>query len=127
MSSNKPAASQEDLVEAMARARGVAAREWTRIVVKYDPGMLQRHTENVLAVMNLPELPKSTKELIIVAIDAANCWPGISVHIRSALKAGATEAQVAEAILTAGIPCGPHAVVYGMEKLQETLDEMASE
>jgi len=111
----------------MARERGVRIRDWHRIVVKYDPGMLQRHTENVLAVMNLPELPKSTKELIIIAIDAANYWPGISVHIRSALKEGATEAQIAEAIITAGVPCGPHAVVYGMEKLKQTLDEMASE
>jgi alkylhydroperoxidase/carboxymuconolactone decarboxylase family protein YurZ len=124
--SSAPVVDSEDIVARVARERGVS-REWHKIVARYDPGMLQRHHENVVAVMNLPALSKREKELIIVAVDAATSVPGIWVHIRGALREGATEAQVAEAILTAGVPAGPHAVSFGMEQLDATLKQMAAE
>lgn len=44
-------------------------------------------------------LPRVTKELIAVGISAyANCEPCMTVHVREAIRAGATDDQVAEAV-----------------------------
>lgn len=111
-----------DDLERIQAARGFK-RKWHTVVSRYDPGMLARHHESFEAVMGMPNLDRATKELIIVAVDCAQFWPGVKVHILSALRAGASEEQVAEAILTAGIPAGPHAVVYGMEALDAVLED----
>jgi hypothetical protein len=36
-----------------------------------EPGVLERHHDNLVAVMDLTELRRREKELIIVAVDAA--------------------------------------------------------
>jgi len=64
------------------------------------------------------ELSRSTKELIALAIGiAARCDGCIALHVHAALKAGATRAQVHEAIGVAVLMGGGPASVYATEAL----------
>ena len=64
------------------------------------------------------ELSRSTKELIALAIGvAARCDGCIAMHVNAALKAGATRAQIHEAIGVAVLMGGGPASVYATEAL----------
>jgi len=53
------------------------------------------------SVMDAPALDKKTKQLILVAVMASqNYIPGVRAHVPQALAAGATRAELAEAVLT---------------------------
>ena len=61
--------------------------------------------EAYLAFRSVPQnsdvLPQKTKELILIAINAATTHlygPGVRRHIQNALKAGATQAEILETI-----------------------------
>lgn len=63
-------------------------------------------------------LPRATKELIAVAIAiATQCEGCIGYHLNDALQAGATRAQVIEAIGVAVMMSGGPGTVYGAEAL----------
>lgn len=112
-------ASDEGIVARMKRDLG--SRRWHGVVARYDEDVLRRYHENFMKVRELPALPVTVKELIIVAVDCCQFWPGVRAHIFAALKAGATDAEVAEAIITAGIPGGVHAMAFGLEALDDVL------
>ncbi|HYL23066.1 MAG TPA: carboxymuconolactone decarboxylase family protein [Burkholderiales bacterium] len=70
-------------------------------------------------------LDTKTKELMAVAIGIAmRCHGCIAIHMRSAVKAGATRQEVAETIALAIYMGGGPAVVYGGEALR-AFDEFA--
>jgi len=74
-------------------------------------------------------LTTKVKELITLAISiTARCEGCIAVHVRSALRAGATRKEIIEAIGVAIYMGGGPAVVYGSEALEaieqfEAVDE----
>lgn len=96
-------------------------RRWHTLLSQYAPEVLADYHNNYSRVYELPALPAKTKELLIIAVDACQFWPGIKVHILNALRAGATESEIAETVIVAGIPGGVHAMVYGLEALDDIL------
>lgn len=61
-------------------------------------------------------LDARTKELIAVGIHTAILErEGLEIHMRRAVKAGATEAEIVEAMTLAGIPAGMYAVLVGSQ------------
>jgi AhpD family alkylhydroperoxidase len=64
-------------------------------------------------------LTTKAKELITLAISiTGRCEGCIAVHVRAALRAGATRQEIAEAIGVAIYMGGGPAVVYGCEALE---------
>ncbi len=111
-------------VLARVRAERSTPRRWQEVLARHDPGALERHHENFVAVMAMPALPRKVKHLIIAAIDIQKAWPGAKVHIREAIEAGASEEEVVEAIVTAAVPGGPSTLAFGIEALGEVEAEM---
>jgi len=78
--------------------------DWNPLWEKFaelDPEFLEAY----LAFRTVPQsngpLPQKTKELILIAINAATTHlyaPGVRRHIQNALKAGATQAEILETI-----------------------------
>lgn len=63
-------------------------------------------------------LPRTTKELIAVAIAvAARCDGCIAYHVHGAIKAGASREQITEAVGVAMLMGGGPAMVYACEAL----------
>jgi len=63
-------------------------------------------------------LDKKTKELIAMSIGIARMCEGcIMSHVRGALKAGATEEQIADAVAVAVMMSGGPGTVYGAKAL----------
>lgn len=64
------------------------------------------------------ELTKKTKELIALAIAVAQrCEGSMVIHVKAAVEAGATHAEIAEAVGVAVAMGGGPAVVYGGKAL----------
>lgn len=64
-------------------------------------------------------LEKKTKELIALGIAiTTHCQGCIAFHVHDALKAGASEAEVADAIGVAILMGGGPAMIYGCEALE---------
>lgn len=120
---NEVSETANEEVNRIAKERGFEAK-WARIVARYDTGVLRRHHENFQGIMAMSALEQYVKELIIVAVDCCQYWPGTKIHIWAALEAGATEEQVAEAIFAGGYVAGPHSVVHGMRALDSVLEDM---
>ena len=73
------------------------------------------------------ELPAATKELMALAIGiVVRCEGCITLHVRAALKAGASPGQVSEAIGVAVMMGGGPAVVHGVEA-HRALEQFAAE
>ncbi|KXL49731.1 hypothetical protein M433DRAFT_154254 [Acidomyces richmondensis BFW] len=71
------------------------------------------------------KLSRKVQELIFLAIDASVTHlyePGIRAHTSTALKAGATKAEIMETLELTSV-LGVHALNVGMPLLQEVLDE----
>jgi AhpD family alkylhydroperoxidase len=114
------ASSAADIVARVQGERGFR-RRWHTMLARYEPEALADYHRSYTRILELPALPASTKELLIIAIDACQFWPGIKGHMRNALRAGLTEEEIAEAVITAGIPGGVHAMAYGLEALDDVL------
>lgn len=90
---------------------------------EFDPDFLEAY----LAFRGVPQrkgpLPQKTKELILIAINAATTHlyaPGVRRHIRNALKAGATRAEILETIQLTTV-MGIHACNLALPILAEEL------
>ena len=70
------------------------------------------------------ELPRKTKELIMVGITCAlRVERGIRIHARRAMALGATPREVLEAMEVSAIPGGMPGLWLGVETLQEILED----
>ena len=84
------------------------------------------------AYVNLRRVPRDKRllsvkvqELLLLAMDAACTHlyePGIRLHTAAALKAGATQAEIMETLECSSV-LGVHAVVMGLPKLLEVMEE----
>ena len=87
------------------------------------PDVMQGFSDMHRAAVADGELSRATKEMIALAIGiAARCDGCIALHVHAALKAGATRAQIHEAIGVAVLMGGGPASVYATEALV-ALDE----
>lgn len=62
---------------------------------------------------------------VISALTAINALPQLGKHIKHAFRAGATEAEVKEAIIQMAAYCGMPYVGQAFEKYKETVKEIA--
>jgi len=89
------------------------------------PDVLKGFAELHQAAMADAALTRRTKELIALAISVSHRCDGcIASHARAAAKAGATRAEVAEALGVAILMNGGPATVYGPRAL-DAYDEFA--
>lgn len=73
-------------------------------------------------------LPPKMKELIIIAVDAAQFYErGLRSHIRSALAAGATRDEIVEALLASSLAAGIHTLSVAMPIFDEVIEQWESE
>src|ERR1043166_7094778 len=82
------------------KSREVLARE--------APEYLEQFNKSFMYIMHERKaLPPKMKELIIIAVDAAQFYErGLRSHIKSALKEGATRDEIVEALLTSSLAAG---------------------
>lgn len=92
---------------------------------EFDPDFLEAY----LAFRSVPQrkgpLPQKTKELILIAINAATTHlyaPGVRRHIQNALKAGATREEILETIQLTTV-MGIHACNLALPILAEELEK----
>lgn len=88
-----------ELLARIERERGLV-REWPRLLAARDPEFtLKLHELAMLALSRPGELPLKFRELILVALNAADdCERGFRIHVRSALRGGATEGEILEVL-----------------------------
>ena len=91
------------------RAHSGAVPEWAEALNRFRPGFLAAYARMRAVALADGQLPRRVKELVIVACHAAHRFErGAALHAAGARAAGASDAQVAEALLVAvsaaGIP-----------------------
>lgn len=94
-------------------------RELIRELRKELPGPMSGFRELYESALTEGELSPRVKQLIALAIAVAvRCDGCIADHVRGALRAGATRAEVVEAIGVAVLMGGGPSVIYGSEALE---------
>jgi AhpD family alkylhydroperoxidase len=77
----------------------------------HDPATLRRTWESIKAVMAPGALDSLTKEMVYLAVSAANgCEYCIASHTASASRAGMTEAMRGELLAVVGMACETNAL-----------------
>lgn len=116
------------------RARGLLARferergftrEWHHHLVRHDPDFFARYIDFSSHMYRRGALPLKVKELILMALDAACTHQheaGTRVHMRNALRAGASVAEVVETLELCTL-VGIHSCTLGLPLLGEVLGE----
>lgn len=83
------------------------------------PGVMKGFGELHQAAIKSGALDSKTKELISLGIAiTVRCDGCIAFHVHDALKAGASEAEIAETVSVAILMGGGPSMVYGIEAMQ---------
>lgn len=116
---------QRALREEFIRVRGSWGEPWQRIL-ELDPRFLQAYLDFSAVPWRKQHLEPKVKSFMYIAMcsSATHMYlPGVRTHIRNALDAGATSAEVMEVIeLTSTL--GIHAANIGVPLLIEVLEEL---
>ncbi len=117
-----------DILEKLRQERGFVQRS-REIWARFNPRSLELYHEMFMHVMEeRKRIDRRTKELIIIAIDAANLYEtGLKVHFRSALKMGITPEEIFEVLETAAVVNGVHALSVSLPILDDVLKEAKAE
>lgn len=103
------------------RSREILAREAPEYLELF-------HKTYMYVVEERTALSPKMKELIIIAVDAAQFYErGLRSHIRSALKLGATKDEIVEALLASSLAAGIHALSVAMPVFDDVLQEWNTE
>ena len=94
----------KEVLERVERERGFA-RLWPKILAERDPDLLETlHNEVTHVLDHRNSLPRKTKEIIMLCLNAFSFYEfGFRVHLRAALKFGATEDELLEALEVVGL------------------------
>jgi alkylhydroperoxidase/carboxymuconolactone decarboxylase family protein YurZ len=94
----------KEVLERVERERGFA-RLWPKLLAERDPELLETlHNEVTHVLDQRNSLPRKTKEIIMMCLNAFSFYEfGFRVHLRSALKFGATEEGLLEALEVVGL------------------------
>lgn len=112
----------KELVDRFKEERGFTS-PWHEIMVEYDPEFFERYIDWSSHMYRKGVLPAKTKELILIAVDAAATHlhgPGTRVHIRNALNRGASKEEILE-VLELVTLVGIHSCHLGIPILKEEL------
>lgn len=69
-------------------------------------------------------LPVRIREIVAVSVLAHMGYPGIEIHMRRALAAGATVRELAEALMTISTPGGQRCLAFGLPYLNRLIEEI---
>lgn len=120
----KLTARQQALMKKFRKERGYWAPLWDRLL-RWDPDFFENYTKFSGHVFHNGPLPRKVKELILIAVDCTTTHlyePGLRVHIRNALKAGATREELLEVMELASF-VGIHSCTFGVPILEEELSK----
>jgi alkylhydroperoxidase/carboxymuconolactone decarboxylase family protein YurZ len=126
MSSENDKVTSEGILARVTADRGFA-REWTRILSQRDPECMRLvHELTMHALHHRNALPQKVKELILISLNAFDYYEfGFRVHVRSALKCGATADEILEALEVVGIQ-KVHALTSMLPVLEDELREFTN-
>ena len=94
----------KELIERMEKERGFT-RLWRKQLAERDPVFMELYHNAATHVFREGALSRKVKELICICADALQFYePGVRIHVRNALKLGATEEEIIEALETAIMP-----------------------
>lgn len=114
------------LKEAFIRERGYWNSVWDHLI-EFSPQFFQAYFELSAVPWRHGSIPPKYKELIYIALDASPTHlyePGLRIHIRNALREGATPAEIVE-VLELATTVGIHAVTVGVPALVAELERAA--
>ncbi|HEY8450382.1 MAG TPA: carboxymuconolactone decarboxylase family protein [Bacillota bacterium] len=93
---------------------------WAEALQAASPAAAQAYAALRAVILRDGVLPRWLKELALAGINAAERYPeGFELHARTALRLGATRAQLAETLLVAVLTAGIPAWFTGASLLQE--------
>lgn len=109
------------IIEKMNRERGYPWL-WKEILAHKDPEFTEKYHEMAMYLFHERKaLPLKFKEILAVCLDAVQFYEGgFRVHLRNALKAGATVDEIMEALELTTL-LGMHTVAVFMPALEEEL------
>jgi AhpD family alkylhydroperoxidase len=111
-----------ELIERMEKERGFG-RLWRKLLAERDPVFMELYHNTSMHVFRDGALSRKMKEIICICADALQLYePGVRIHTRNALKLGATEQEIIEALEAAILP-GIH---YLSVLLPAIVDEVES-
>ena len=116
------------LKDEFVRLRGYWAPIWDDLL-RLDPAFFAAYLNFSSVPWRSGTLPPKVKELLYIAIDAATTHlyePGLRIHIRNALKHGATEAEILE-VLELVSALGVHSCTLGIPALVDELRKLEPE
>ena len=92
------------ILQRIATERGFV-RLWPRLLAERDPDYMECiHNLTMHPLQHRSSLSTKVKELILISLNAFDYYEfGFRVHVRSALKCGATEDEILEALEVVGI------------------------
>ena len=97
-----------------------------KVTNQLAPEFAERFADFYETVWADGNLPRKIKELIFVAIGVAYMSPRCIIHVQPAIKAGATDGEIFEAVsvgmLAAGFVPGGPGIPYAFEYAAKTLD-----
>ena len=104
MTEEEKARKAEAILERVNRDRGFV-RLWPKLLAERDPDYMECvHNLTMHALHRSGKLPSKVKELILISLNAFDYYEfGFRVHVRSALKCGATEEEILEALEVVGL------------------------
>ncbi len=120
---------QKQLKERFARERGYWSEEVMGPILRLDPDFFEAYLNFSAAPWKKGILPPKTKELIYIAVDASTTHlyePGIRLHIKNALKYGATREEIMEVLEVISV-LGIHACTVGVPILIEEVKKAGKE
>jgi 3-hydroxyisobutyrate dehydrogenase-like beta-hydroxyacid dehydrogenase/alkylhydroperoxidase/carboxymuconolactone decarboxylase family protein YurZ len=115
---------QEEIKAKFIEVRGTWGDTWETIL-QLDPDFLLGYLDFSAVPWRQNHLPDKVKELIYIAVDANATHmylPGVRQHVKAALAAGATGAEIME-VLELAATLGIHAMNIGVPILVEVLEE----
>jgi alkylhydroperoxidase/carboxymuconolactone decarboxylase family protein YurZ len=94
----------QEVLDRVERERGMA-RGWTRIMAERDPDMLERLHDTVMhPLFRRDSLDRKFKYIIMICLNAFQFHEfGVRAQTRAALKMGATEDEIFEALQLVGV------------------------
>ena len=99
----------EEALTYFSREAGGDQPEWVGLMNVYAPGTLRDYANLRKLALGDGLVPRKMKELVLVGINLSERYSnGVSLHVTSARRLGATDAELADValtcVLTAGIP-----------------------
>jgi alkylhydroperoxidase/carboxymuconolactone decarboxylase family protein YurZ len=116
-------AQQEELKQRFIEGRGYWADFWDGLL-GLDPDFFEAYLQFSMVPWKKGHIEPKVKEFIYIAIDAATTHlyePGLRIHLRNALKYGATKEEIMEVYELVSV-LGLHTVTMGVPVLLEELE-----